>query len=197
MHDAAHKLKVSVVVIDGVTIGHPCCGLANCKNPLQNNHDRFCPEHQYLSRVCAITGCSLPVVGGKKTCSLAEHRAVEDVHELRGQARFQLQERLHRAQLAHPTEAIPTDGATAPSELVDDTGIEETYELNSSGQPIPAPAETSGRRGLKARFGRKRTHNEQLFVAPCGMIIARETFYNAEAIYSVIVSKLLLCSFKF
>jgi hypothetical protein len=45
-----------------------------------------------------------------------------------------------------------------------------------------------GKKSLRAQFGRKRTHNEQLFVAPCGMIIARETFFHAEAIYSVIVS---------
>ncbi|THG92456.1 hypothetical protein EW026_g8455 [Hermanssonia centrifuga] len=42
-----------------------------------------------------------------------------------------------------------------------------------------------GNRRIRAQFGRKRTHNEQIIVAPCGVIIARATFYGAEAIHSV------------
>jgi hypothetical protein len=103
-----------------------------------------------------------------------------------------LQDRLRRAQLAHPKEAFGVEGAAA-SELVEDPSTEENYDMNSEGRPIPTPSEVIGRRGLKAQFGRKRTHNEQLFVAPCGVILARETFYNAEAIGSVIVSE--SCSF--
>ncbi|THU81591.1 hypothetical protein K435DRAFT_693216, partial [Dendrothele bispora CBS 962.96] len=34
---------------------------------------------------------------------------------------------------------------------------------------------------VQAQFGRKRTHNEQLIISPCGMILARETFYHSEA----------------
>ena len=41
---------------------------------------------------------------------------------------------------------------------------------------------------VRAQFGRKRTHNEEIIVAPCGVIIARATFYGAEAISSVAVS---------
>jgi hypothetical protein len=35
-------------------------------------------------------------------------------------------------------------------------------------------------------------HNEQVIVAPCGMIIARETFYGAEGVASVIMSTFIL-----
>ena len=45
----------------------------------------------------------------------------------------------------------------------------------------------TGNRKLRAQFGRKRTHNEQIIVAPCGVIIARATLYGAEAITSVMV----------
>ncbi|KAF9003825.1 hypothetical protein BDZ89DRAFT_1145901 [Hymenopellis radicata] len=38
---------------------------------------------------------------------------------------------------------------------------------------------------LKAMFGRKRSHNEQFLIAPCGMIIAREMFFNSESLPSV------------
>jgi phage-related protein len=42
---------------------------------------------------------------------------------------------------------------------------------------------------IRAWFGRTCTHTEQILVAPCGVIIVRETFYFAEAIPSVVVSK--------
>jgi hypothetical protein len=40
---------------------------------------------------------------------------------------------------------------------------------------------------LRAQFGRRRTHNEELIVAPCGIILARQTFYGAEGVNSVAV----------
>ena len=42
-----------------------------------------------------------------------------------------------------------------------------------------------------AQFGHTCTHTEQILIAPCGIIIARETFYFAEAIPSVVVSESL------
>jgi osmotically-inducible protein OsmY len=35
--DHVAKSRISVVVIDGVTVGHPCCTTFNCKEPLENN----------------------------------------------------------------------------------------------------------------------------------------------------------------
>jgi hypothetical protein len=82
---------------------------------------------------------------------------------------------------------------------------EEEYELNDAGTlalPVldsggPTPVVDIGttggltgqptKRRLKAMFGRRRTHNEQLIVAPCGMIIARQTFFGAEGVASVVV----------
>jgi hypothetical protein len=34
--EATHK--VSVVIVDGVTVGHPCCSVCNCHILLLNNH---------------------------------------------------------------------------------------------------------------------------------------------------------------
>ncbi|KAF8799170.1 hypothetical protein BYT27DRAFT_7228010 [Phlegmacium glaucopus] len=182
-----HGKKVSVIVIDGVANGHRCCGVPNCKIPLKSNHDCFCPTHYHMKGVCAIIGCTLPVASepGRKTCSLPEHEAVEKVHNDRGQARFQLKERQRQAQIAHPRDALPVEVMDI-SELIEDADIEDNFEFNGKGQPILADSAPTGKKSLRAQFGRKRTHNEQLFVAPCGMIIARETFYHAEAIYSVI-----------
>ena len=44
----------------------------------------------------------------------------------------------------------------------------------------------------RAQFGRKRTHNEQILVCPCGFIVSRATFFNAEAISSLAVRLLHL-----
>jgi hypothetical protein len=178
--------KVSVVVIDGVMVGHPCCGEPNCKVALANNHDQFCPTHAYLNQICAIVHCSLPVVPGRRTCVLADHEAVENVHNDRSQARFQLGERLRHAQLAHPHDALPIEVSNV-SELVDDDNAKEDFGFNGRGQPVPVEEHTTCKK-LRAQFGCRRTHNEQLIVAPCGIIIGHETFYHAEAIYSVIVS---------
>lgn len=145
-----------------------------------------------MQGVCAIVDCSLPVASeARKTCALPEHEAVENVHTNRGQARFQLKERQRRAQVAHPRDALPVE-VTDISELIEDGDVEDNFELNRNGLPIPTDSAPKAKKTLRAQFGRKRTHNEQLFVAPCGMIMARETFYHAEAIYSVIVSLLKL-----
>ncbi|KAF8802794.1 hypothetical protein BYT27DRAFT_7226251 [Phlegmacium glaucopus] len=136
--------KTSVIVIDGVSVAHTCCGVPNCKIPLENNRHRFCPEHSCMNSVCSIVNCSNLVIPGRKSCALVDHQRVEDVHNERGQ-----------------------EG------------------------PVPVTPNSTTRNSnprIRAQFGRRRTHNEQLFIAPCGIIIARETFYHAEALYSVIVS---------
>ena len=148
-----------------------------------------------MAELCAIIGCSRKTVGpGRRTCCLEAHQAVELVHEERGQARFQLQERLKRAQIAHPNDSIG-EAVVNVSQLVDVETEEEEFEL-INGQVLPSqaahalsdPAGTTGRQNkLRAQFGRKRTHNEQIIVAPCGMVIARETFYGAEAVATVVV----------
>lgn len=38
---------------------------------------------------------------------------------------------------------------------------------------------------VKGRFTRRWTHNEQLVVRPCGIVIGRATFYAAEAMTAV------------
>ncbi|KAG1810711.1 hypothetical protein EV424DRAFT_1542829 [Suillus variegatus] len=92
---------------------------------------------------------------------------------------FQLQERLARAR---------TTIATNTS-LTDDPPDEEEYEFNeNTRRALPATSSSQdrpGRKKFRAVFGHWRTHNEQLIVAPCGMIIARRTFFEAEGVASV------------
>lgn len=190
--------KVQVVVTDGVTVGHPCCAVHNCHIPLASNRHRFCPVHAKKEEKCSIVGCEADVVKGQLTCVDPTHQAVERTHTLRGQARFQLKERLVRQRVAHPnnSEAIEIE----LRELEDLDEEEQIYELHSDGQ---VSAGTLGMTQdahpgalpvikIRAEFCRKRTHNEQLMVDPCGMIPARETMYGAESTGSVIVSLVLL-----
>ncbi|KAG1796586.1 hypothetical protein EV424DRAFT_1475189 [Suillus variegatus] len=170
---------VSAVVVDGVTVGHPCCAVYNCHTPLSNNHHHFCHLHSGQNDKCVIIGCDLPIVHGRRTCSTLEHCQVEDTHELRGQSRFQLQERLARARTTIATNMF----------LTDDPPDEEEYEFNeNTRRALPATSSSQdrpGRKKFRAVFGRRRTHNEQLIVAPCGMIIARRTFFGVEGVASV------------
>jgi hypothetical protein len=169
--------KVWVVVIDGVTVGCPCCAIHNCKIPLENNHHRFCPKDAAQNLICAIIGCDSPVVTESRTCSDPSHQEVEHIHQERGQARFQLKERLQRARVAHPNDAVAQE-----TDTVDDID-DETEDFNVSNSQ-----QSEKKVRIRAQFGRKRTHNEQIIIAPCGIIIARETFYGAEGVGSVIVS---------
>ena len=179
--------KVSVIVINGVSVSHPCCGIANCKTPLENNQHCFCPEHSHSNNICSIVNCLNPVIPGRKSCTLADHQRVENIHNQHGQSRFQLKEQYECSQLAHPNDAI-REQVTSISEIIDDDH-EQVFEMTRDG-PVPLTANLAAQNlnpQIRAQFGRHQTHNEQLFVAPCGMIIARETFYHAEALYSVIV----------
>ena len=173
--------KVWVVIIDGVTIGCPCCAVHNCKIPLENNRHRYCPKDAHRNLICAVVGCDSPIATDSRMCSEPAHKEVERIHRERGQARFQLKERLQHALVAHPndsdviTKETSTDIADVEEEVAD-------FEIDSS--------ERNGKKErIRAQLGRRRTHNEQIIVAPCGIIIAQETFYGAEGVGSVIVSQ--------
>jgi hypothetical protein len=102
--------------------------------------------------------------------------------------------------VAHPNDAIPEDH-TVPDlvEVTDDDDCEEEFEIIQEPiiqQPSADTAHVQGptkhTKKVRAQFGRRRTHNEQIIVTPCGMIIARETFYGAEGVATVVVSTWLL-----
>ena len=80
---------VWVVVIDGITIGHPCGLIHNCFVPLPTNRQLCCTVHAASHDAqCAIIGCTAHVMTGHRTCSDPTHQAVETLHHDRVQARF-------------------------------------------------------------------------------------------------------------
>ena len=183
--------------MDGISLGHPTCAYHNCKTPLTTSRDRYCVGHRDLSNICAIKGCDAHILEGKRTCGDSSHREVECIYILRGESRVQLQEKLKRQRVSHLNDALPEIDLDV-ADLIDDEEEEEfdvtdenLFHGAHEGVSDPrgaSPLRTMGKKRISARFGRKRTHNEQILVAPCGMILARETFYGAEAISTCAVS---------
>jgi SepF-like predicted cell division protein (DUF552 family) len=69
---------------------------------------------------------------------------------------------------------------------------EEGFEVDECGIVVMAAATEAHNiqmKKIQAQFGWECTHNEQIIVTPCGMIIARETFYGAEGVGSIVVRR--------
>ncbi|KAF8186277.1 hypothetical protein BJ912DRAFT_972144 [Pholiota molesta] len=151
-------------VTDGDSIGRPCCKVHNCTTPLPTNRDHFCIDHAHLKSVCVVTGCTSIAPEGFQTCSTANHRAMEESRNERGKALFQLRK------LSSLEGSLP--------EIEDGTNPDNTQDLATR-------KSDAGNTAPKARFARRRTHNEQLLVSCCGIILARGTMFGAEAISGV------------
>ncbi|KAF8576618.1 hypothetical protein K439DRAFT_1649253 [Ramaria rubella] len=140
------EVKLQGAVSDGITIGHPCCAIHDCKIPLANaSWDVYCPVHLGYETKCAVTVCE----------SLHEVNFVtslEEAYHEKGSAFFQW------ALLRPPLLVVP--------EMCDEKAVQ-------------------GNRKLCAQFRRRRTHNKQLIIRPCGVIVSRATFFGSEAISSV------------
>ncbi|KAF8580189.1 hypothetical protein K439DRAFT_1267774, partial [Ramaria rubella] len=147
-------------VTDGISLGHPCCAVHDCKEALPTSKHHFCTQHSLHINVCAVEVCSSLVKSGLRTCRDPTHSAAETRYKEHGTAMFQLRQRLA---CAHQTSSDPErNGAPGPVDSLLSLAIE-----------------------VFARFGRRQTHNEQLCVASCGVILARAMFYGAEGPNSV------------
>jgi hypothetical protein len=124
---------------------------------------------------------------------------------LQGKAMFQLKHRLERINVSQTHDSMATsttpsrirmtnelDGDLMP-DLIDapeddtDDGVgegpgadaDEDVEIDAAG--ICDGKSDKGNKTVRARFGRRRTHNEQLCVGSCGVILGWATFYGSEA----------------
>ncbi|KJA21479.1 hypothetical protein HYPSUDRAFT_140419 [Hypholoma sublateritium FD-334 SS-4] len=203
--DNGDSKTCQAIVGDGFSIGRPCCGVFRCTDPLQNNRHRFCKQHYAEHNVCAIVGCTAPISDAKqKSCSNSVHQAMEKKNKEKGNAAFILKERYQKYQLQHPDEGsnLTTHDSTVDEHL-------EWFEVESNGdvhifnepdpgtvgggtlddieEPCPSKSMHGNGNPIKARFGRRRTHNEQTLVHPCGVIFARTTMFGAEAVSNFLV----------
>ncbi|KIJ13544.1 hypothetical protein PAXINDRAFT_163619 [Paxillus involutus ATCC 200175] len=173
---------------------------------LITSRHRFCKSHDHLHNVCAVNACERLVVEGRKTCGLPAHRTMEALSIAKGKSAFSLRERLQRHRVTSPNDTVGATSALA-QEHVDDLeendewftlgpdGVKHHYQRNEGCVGVPddvteeetCPTKSNeGNRKLKAQFGRRRTHNEQTLVRPCGVILARATFFGAEAVSNVL-----------
>ncbi|KAF8144269.1 hypothetical protein K438DRAFT_1632122 [Mycena galopus ATCC 62051] len=194
---------IQLIVGDGLSMGFRRCQVAHCTTELSNNRHRFCPEHTALDHVCSIVGCDAPVVPGKKACADEAHSRAEELHYERGKAAFTLRDRLQKHRLAHPHDKTASVEEAAGDDIGDEG--EEWFEQAEDGNvgirckihpgsigvddsvPCEAAKSDTGNRKYKALFGALRTHNEQILVRPCGVIVSHATFYNAEAVSNVLI----------
>lgn len=167
-------------VTDGVTLGHPCCGEHDCAIPLASVKDRFCPRHQHRNKECVVTTCTSNADPGHKTCSIKEHRKLETYNDQRNKAMFQLKHRLARLKVSQPQDSL-SDGSERSSMHIDEDVLVDMDGV-CDGKP------ETGNTTVRARFGRNRTHNEELCVGSCGMILCRATMIGSEATNGVRVS---------
>jgi len=150
-----------------------------------------------------------PKIVKKKTCSLPTHQQIETKHHERSTGSFLYKERLQHAQVSQPLDSLATSRQVPEQDIQEDF---ETYTVNGNNvrmhveknpgtigvvdepvttatpsEPCPSKSVTGNRPQLKAQFGRRRTHNEQTLVRPCGVIFARATMFGAEAVSNFLV----------
>ncbi|KAJ4474712.1 hypothetical protein C8J55DRAFT_390910, partial [Lentinula edodes] len=163
-------------VMDGVTIGHPCCKVHNCTQPLPNNRHQWCQTHMDRQHMCVFAECDRPARSGHRTCSEPDHSKYEDYRNLKGKGFFLLRQRLQRAGIHQPS--------TLLSSFLPLESLEFELDVDSDEQDLMHKSD-KGNWPSKALFARRRTHNEQLVVCACGIISARATMSGAEAISGV------------
>ncbi|KAF7294714.1 hypothetical protein MIND_01008700 [Mycena indigotica] len=64
---------------------------------------------------------------------------------------------------------------------IEGTGADEDEDVEIDEDGVCPDKPSVGNQKPKARFGRRRTHNEELCVMSCGVIVGRATFYGSEA----------------
>ncbi|KAG1722148.1 hypothetical protein EDB19DRAFT_1835134 [Suillus lakei] len=161
---------------NGPRLGHMT--VDDGSRPLLSNRRLSKPSDSSIKWHFKISVCVLMIlllseqaVHGGKTCSDIAHKAVEELHTLRGQSRFQLQERLeHSWAVCSHLLLVESDDDGAHS----DEGKQD-FTVKSQ----------RDRQTMRAQFGRNRTCCEVLIVLPCGLIWKWTTMYKAEAVGAV------------
>ncbi|KAJ7106902.1 hypothetical protein C8R44DRAFT_637688, partial [Mycena epipterygia] len=169
--DDGNLMKIQNAHCDGDTIGHRLC-----KTPLASHRRHFCPDHEHLTLKCAVIECKTDVAVRHRTCSDPDHRALEKAYFSRGKALFQLRSRLKKAGVAVQDDSVPP-GVSAEEfddEVIIESGRDGPTVVDCDGKP------EVGNRTHRAYFGARRTHNEQLIMRACGVILSRATFFGSE-----------------
>jgi hypothetical protein len=174
-----HLDRITAGVTDGIeTVGHTCCSVHDCKISLTSPRDRFCPAHDDMKHQCCINKCFNRAEDGYLTCGEPLHRSFQKHRDDQRTAMFQLRRRLERAGATE----VPAAGCRARS--INQNSVEDV-DPSESQQPLD---DNSTEEKVKGRMSRRWTHNEQLFVRCCGVILSRATFFGSEGVSGVKVS---------
>jgi hypothetical protein len=198
--------QIRSTVTDGIAIGHPCCAVQDCPEALPHVKKRFCRPHTHLDSLCVVTTCTAIASTDFRTCADPEHRKLETYYRQQGKAMFQLKHRLERAKVSqtHDSLAAGDDDLPSPIRALGDDEIPDLVDVEDDDDNEDHIGEGSGVQGddddalvdedgvcdgkpdtgnksVRARFGRRRTHNEEFCVGSCGVILGRATFYGSEA----------------
>ncbi|PVF92368.1 hypothetical protein CPB86DRAFT_186509 [Serendipita vermifera] len=148
------------------------------------------------SRLVDLSGCTNKAPEGFKSCEDPVCRKIELDRLQPEKVMFQLKERLaYQRRRVLDSDTLTMDpllrvamsgGLDAAdqvdSDLEDETDVEEPVQASQPTQAYKGKESSLGKgRKVKAFFGRRRTHNEELAVMSCGVIIGRATFYGSEA----------------
>ncbi|EIW76751.1 hypothetical protein CONPUDRAFT_19217, partial [Coniophora puteana RWD-64-598 SS2] len=204
--------KCQMAVSDGITIGHYICKTFRCTKAPISTREPWCEQckKENLADLCTVVGCNWPIVmtvQTKKTCDDEEHRTMEVQSSDRAKLMFALKSRLARSRTSRP-EATVDDTALDGGDggILDDTvdwfDLDEDGNINHKptanptniGVPDAGPkqlaeagAHAKKPKRMRILLGRRRSYCEVTIVHPCGVILARSTFYGAEAVSNVLI----------
>ncbi|KAH6894824.1 hypothetical protein BKA70DRAFT_1319560 [Coprinopsis sp. MPI-PUGE-AT-0042] len=169
------------------------CAVQGCKEPVVREKIGVDP----------LTGKD--ITRALKACDRPLHQGMLKKHEERSKGAFLMQERYQHARIAHPIDSVSTQSELSHQDVqeqfefyvpsaTDPTGVALVVEPNTGtvgvedDSTVPCPSKSpAGNTVLKAQFGRRRTHNEQTLVRPCGLIFARATMFGAEAVSNFLI----------
>ncbi|EGG07887.1 uncharacterized protein MELLADRAFT_85187 [Melampsora larici-populina 98AG31] len=194
------------IAMDGITIGHPRCSATKEQliliNPSDNNpppctimldtpKDRYCAVHTpLLGKLCHAQPCTRDAIGNTKACNLPEHQEallIRSEKTRRSLAALAFNQRTGAKLPEDPTAALNADtDAFNEDALIERDESDRTHEAGRDGEETSRPA------GKKPFCSNAKTHNDMLFVATCGITLARETMYRAESVILVRVSSIAL-----
>ena len=205
--------QICSTVTDGITIGHPCCTVQDCPEPLCHVKKHFCPLHTHLNSVCVVTTCPALTDTDFCTCADLEHHKLETYYKQQGKAMFQLKHHLERVKVSQTHNSLSpgddnkhssTAHALDDDQVLDLVKVDDDEDEDDFGEGCGVQGDDddvfidqdgvcdgkpdTGNKSVRARFGRHCTHNEELCVGSCGVILGQATFYRSEAPNGVRVS---------
>jgi hypothetical protein len=130
---------------------------------------------------------------------------MEKKHHERSTGSFLYKERLQHTKISQPVDSFSGAHRVPEQDIQEDF---ETFVVDGQNEVAihtqknpgtvgtlddvlprdPCPSKSAvGNQTLKAQFRRRRTHNEQTLVRPCGVIFAHATMFGAEAVSNFLV----------